>query len=235
MKRKNPGIFKWGLLKAAIILPLMFIFALPGQAELTYRDVSRSLNESMSGNIKNVITFALTILAIVAATLVFRLLRPGRAEDAGPKRRKIALRPLGQQQKRSWFRLKTSAEFKWAYARDDLKVNETQYKRDRLVDISGGGLCFRTAEKLNTGDNIRIFLDAGEDKPLSLNGQVLRVQEDAAGDSVVCKVSVQFRHLPGGQRDRIVSLIMKRQRETITQTKGQGNSPPSGPPGESRS
>lgn len=209
MRRKIGFIF--------FLLLQMLIFVLPCQAEVTWHDVSRSMNSSFSGDqvfsMKNAIAL-LVILVFILVAVIFHLFWP-RKEKEKKDYNQISWRPLNQQQKRKWFRLLTSAEFEWIPADNASIVKKNQYKKDRLVDISGGGLCFTTAEKLNSGDQIILLLDTGGGKNLTLNGEVLRVGEEIGQEKAINKVSVKFGNLLSGERDRIVALIMNRQRDTI--------------------
>lgn len=213
MRRKIGFIF--------FLLLQMLIFVLPCQAEVTWHDVSRSINSSFSGDqvfsMKNAIAL-LVILVFILVAAIFHLFRP-RKEKEKKDYNQISWRPLNQQQKRKWFRLPTSAEFEWIPADNAFIVKKNQYKKDRLVDISGGGLCFTTAEKLNSGDQIILLLDTGGGKTLTLNGEVVRIEEEIDQDKAINKVSVQFGNLLSGERDRIVSFIMNRQRDTIQKKK----------------
>lgn len=203
------------------LLLQMFIFVAWGRAEVTFDDISRSLNDSLSGNqlfsMKNIISTILTILFFALAALVFRLAWLRSERQLSQKRRKrISLRPVNRQQRRNWYRLRINSEFKWIIAGEAVKARENQYKTDRLIDISGGGLCFGTAEKLYPGDEIKMLLDTGRDEPMNLSGRVLRVGKEARPDNTeYYKVSVEFGHLLIGKRDKIISYIMKRQRENV--------------------
>ena len=115
------------------------------------------------------------------------------------------------QHERNWFRLKTKAEFRWIPADQAARVRTNKYKSDHLIDISGGGMCFSTAEKLKSGDRIKILLSTGAGEPLFLDGEVGRVGEDNA----IYKVSVEFVGIRDGHRDRIVTWILNRQRLAI--------------------
>lgn len=205
---------------ALFLLLLTSIFTLPAQAEVTYRDVSRSISESFSGNRVNVIGIVLTVLFFALVILIFHLSWLRKEKEINRKRRtRVALRPKGQPHKRSWFRLKISAEFKWVLVGEASKTKEEQYNTGRLVDISGGGVSFITGQKLNPGDEIEFLLDTGRDKPMFINGRVLRMDEETGHNDAVYKVSVQFGNLTNGERDRIVSFIMRRQRDRSAKNK----------------
>lgn len=212
---------KRSFLHVSVFLLLMnLILTLPARAEVTYHDVSRSISDSFSGSRVNVAGILLTILFFALVFLIFRLLWLRKEKELGQKRiTRVTLRPKGQPHKRSWFRLKTSAEFKWVLAEEAPRKNEEQYNMDRLVDISGGGVSFITGQKLNPGDEIKFILDTGKGKPMLISGRVLRSDQESEQNSATYKVSAQFGNLTNGERDRIVSFIMRRQRDITTQKK----------------
>jgi|GEM_PF-2731685 len=213
---KRVGLFSGRNLFTLVFLWLqIFLMAKPGLAA-NYRDVSSSLNSAFSGSQllspKNVIGTVLTIFFFILVFLFFRFSLVKKEKQASQKGRvRIRTRPLsGGQQKRNWFRLRTNAEFRWIAAGKASRAKEDQYDRDSLIDLSGGGLCFKTVKKLNPGEEIKILLDMGGDKKLYLTGRVLRTQEIIPGEEFF-KVSTQFVNLSGSERDRVVSFIMKHQ------------------------
>ncbi|MCL5056452.1 MAG: PilZ domain-containing protein [Actinobacteria bacterium] len=219
MEREGIGPERYVTIMAALLLQMIF-FALPVQAETNWNEVSKSINNSLSGNdvfsMKNILALFLTILIFFLVYQIFKMSWKREEKRSYERRRsRISLRPLAPQQKRYWFRLKTDSEFEWATAEEASKARKINYKKDRLVDLSGGGLCFITLEQLNAGDDIKLLLDIGRGKPLSLDGHVVRVDEITRQDNTMQKVSVQFGEIVEGERDRIVSLIMNRQRDSI--------------------
>ncbi|MDD3363912.1 MAG: PilZ domain-containing protein [Syntrophomonas sp.] len=193
---------------------------------MTYNELSQGLNNNL-GNDQLFSTSGLSILIlfiliIIGTVLVFRWYG-AREEEAQrnsyklyKERQKQVARSLpGQQHNRKWFRLRTNAEFQWILSAQAEKAKEKDYKKDRLVDISGDGLCFITAEALNTDDEILIFLDTGEGKNLSLTGRAVRVVEETSQDIIMYNVSVKFGNVLAGERDRVVAWILKRQRAAI--------------------
>ena len=204
----------------AVLLLQMFLGVLPVQAETGWNEVSGSISNSLSGNevfsIKNILALLLMILIFFLAYQLFKMFWKREEKRSYERRRqRVYLRPLAPQQKRYWFRLQTNSEFEWVTAEEASKARRIRYKKDRLVDISGGGLCFITSEKLNPGDDIKLLLDIGGGKPLYLDGHVVRVDELTGRDKTVNKVSVQFGELLEGERDRIITHIMNRQRDTM--------------------
>jgi hypothetical protein len=209
------------------------VFVLPGYSKpVEVNKFSSSFNEAFSGSqllsMRNIVGFAL-ILVFILAFVIFYILWSKKEKEIHQKSYKVSWRPLKQGQKRNWFRLSTSTEIEWMPAGEAAsKAREIKYRRDRLVDISGGGLSFTTAETLNPGDEIKFLLDTGEDKPLTINGRVIRIFEEEAGqDGPVRRAAVQFADLLGGERDRVVSYIIKLQRDAIQKRKEEDAAPAS--------
>lgn len=218
LKREGNG--KKSILLIAALLPLMLWGALPAGAETRWNEVSGSITNSMSGNnvfsTKNMLALFMLILVFFLAYQLFKFSWK-REEKRSSERRshRVNLRPLSPLQKRYWFRLQTSSEFEWVTAEEAEKARRINYKKDQLVDISGGGLCFTTSEKLNSGDEIKLLLDTGTGKPMYLDGHVVRVDEVTDQEKTVNRVSVQFGELLEGERDRIINYIMDRQRDAV--------------------
>lgn len=215
------GFLRNKALPAALFLLIQLILALPGQAETTYNDVSRSITGAFEGT-QNVIGIIVLSLVGVLAVAAFRISWRKEKESEKKVPAKIRLRPLGPKQNRKWYRMKFSMEFEWIPATMAEKAQQKHYKTGRLVDISGGGLCFKTAEEINAGDEILLFLDIGEKKPMVINGKVLRAEKETGRNSALFKVSLEFLRLLRGERDRIISFITKRQRSVVGESMEEG-------------
>ncbi|MGI6436324.1 MAG: flagellar brake protein [Syntrophomonadaceae bacterium] len=131
--------------------------------------------------------------------------------------------PDGSPQKRQWFRLPTQAWLKWFHFRGFAPNHDHEYKQDRMVDIGGGGLSFTTEKKLDIGAVITFLLDVGSGEPLSVWGRVVRVQEKTPTEPQQYSIAIQFADLPNADRQRLLSWIMKGQRDAI-QSAGQEES-----------
>ncbi|PKM78336.1 MAG: hypothetical protein CVU90_02210 [Firmicutes bacterium HGW-Firmicutes-15] len=193
---------------------------------MTYNELSQGLNNNLGDtqlfSMSGLTVLILFIVASVGAVLVFRWYG-AREEEAQrnsyklykERQAKVARSSPGQKHDRKWFRLRTKEEFQWILNAQAEKSKEKDYKRDHLVDISGDGLCFTTAETLNTNDEILFFLNTGEGKTLSVTGRAVRIVEETNPDNIMYNISVKFGNLLPGERDRIVAWILKRQRDAI--------------------
>ena len=160
MKGKRGLSIKRKLLVAVFVLLQMCIFVLPVQAD--WNDISGSINQSFSGDqffsVKNILGFFLIAIIFALVAMIFRMSWLRDEKRYYQKRRnRVSLRQLEKQQNRYWFRLRTSTEFEWISAAGASKTKKHQYKKDKLVDLSGGGLCFTTREPLNPGDEILLL------------------------------------------------------------------------------
>ncbi len=219
-------IYTWGYAAPAYAAP----------AEWT--EFARALNNSMGGNqLFSRNTFIVLAITIVITALLFimnRIYWKNRKEEIAEHEKRrlkhveqpVKPQPSASHQRRQWFRIKTSLLIKWIQALRASTVKENQYNRDQLVDISGGGLSFTTHSALSPGDDLNFQLDIGGKRPLNFKGKVLRVQDD--GDTVqpTYFVAIQFSELLSGERDRLVSWILKGQREDLQEIKMEENAAP---------
>lgn len=230
---------------AGFLLFQTFMLVLPVQSDMSdWASFSRSLNDSFSPNhaytVKNAVLLVLLIVLTALLILLFRwyFSREKQTERQQyllyreHKKERAALQPDSRQQ-RSWFRLPTSSAFKWIPADRADKTQERLYNRDKLYDISGGGLCFTTAAQLQPGEEIVVLLEPPGIKPFKIYGQILRVEENHITQTSLpaddfqddtqprepFEAALQFVSLPPGEQERLISWIAKGQREFIQEEK----------------
>lgn len=196
-----------------------------------WTEFARALNNSMGGNqlftINSFIVLSMTIVIAVLLAALNHIYWKNRKEEIieyEKRRLEHSEQPAPQpqptgSQRRQWFRIKSSLLFKWIQSWRAAMAKENHYHKDQLVDIGGGGLSFTTKSALFPGDELHFQLDIGGKKPLNFKGKVLRVQND--GDTVqpTYFVAIQFSDLLSGERDRLVSWIIKGQREELQEVK----------------
>ena len=206
-------VLMWGMV-------YLFIFTLPAQAA-NRNDLLFNLKDTFNNPISDKISMAtiIVILVLCALLLVAISFDSARKKNALQASRELHLQRVGSekssnQQKRNWFRLRTNAEFEWLPNDKNLIESSKKYNIDHLIDLSGGGLSFETNKAINPGDEIVLLLSIGERTPLSLIGQVVRVEGEATRT-----VSIKFIGIRDGQRDRIVSWILNNQRNVIQEEK----------------
>ncbi|MDD4801452.1 MAG: PilZ domain-containing protein [Syntrophomonas sp.] len=192
---------------------------------MTFKEFSQGLSNNLGNkeffNMSG-FAFAIIMIIIIAAVLTFRW-HEARTQEAQrrsyklykERQRKMASSLSGQQHNRRWFRLKTNAELQWILQAHAETAKKKDFKTDHLVDISGDGLCFTTADNLNIDDEILLFLDIGGGNTVTLPGRAVRIVEDTNPDIKIFNVSVKFGNLRHGERDRVMAWILKRQRAAI--------------------
>lgn len=212
MKKANRG------LKLGIILGILqtFFFTLPISAanrnDLLF-DLQDTFNSPAADKVNGWLIL-IVLLACAVMLLVFYFGSSQRKKELQTSR-EMHLETIRNQkspnQKRNWFRLTTNEKFEWVPIDEYFDETTSEYIKDHLIDISGGGLSFSTHTVIKAGQAINFLLSLGQKTPLPLKGKVIRVTNDDG----VNIVSVQFVNIRDGQRDRIVSWILDNQRNVI--------------------
>lgn len=214
------------LLKRIIMLTVIqiLVFVLPLQAA-NRNDFLFNLKDTFNNSVVDKFSVN-TSIAIIICTALLGLFLFYNSREKNIRRSARKLRQIKEHrqmlvskqaagQRRKWFRLATRAEFKWMPVDQLSQARHNRYTVDRLIDISGGGICFSTDKILKPGNQIKIIISTGQGDPINMNGQVIRVSRD--NDSY--KVAVEFIDIRAGQQDRIVTWILARQRKAIHEKK----------------
>lgn len=219
----------FGKIEGFISMLVLSILLNPGIAEaINWSEFSGSVNKGFSNeNIydsNKILALLLSLMAVVIIIALFRWYsdKEQREQQTSYKKYKerqkeAASKSLNQAHNRKWFRLRTEAELRWIPAGQAGKVKESRYFVDNLVDISAEGLCFSSIEPVETGTEIRFLVDTGEGHVLPILGRVLRISQANSEEDEKRNIAVQFSYMPPGDNDRLVSWIMKRQRDAIHQ------------------
>lgn len=88
----------------------------------------------------------------------------------------------------------------------------SEKKNGIIIDLSGGGLRLKTAEKLGQGDIIRVFIK-NEEVNIVGNGKIVRIEKDTDGRFLY---GVSFEEIDGLSRERVIQYvfnIMRKQRK----------------------
>jgi c-di-GMP-binding flagellar brake protein YcgR len=85
----------------------------------------------------------------------------------------------------------------------------SDFKPGNLLNISGGGLCFRTKEKLEQDTRLYLLLKL-PDGQINTFARVLRVS--AIENNIYYSVSVEFQNISENERDSIIRHIFNKQR-----------------------
>ncbi len=210
-----------------VLFMLQSLFVFPNQTlALNWDEFSGAVNKGFRENqVFGFDDFMLLMVIILVSLIVVAIFRAQDMRKTKEMNRSFAeykertrAASAGKQQNRQWFRLRTRAEFSWILASKADTARQNQYHQDQLVDISGGGLSFQTAENLEANDEIVLILDTGGVKPLNIKGRVIRTVEENnkaedGNNAALYNVAIQFVGLTGGQTDQIVNWITKRERE----------------------
>ncbi len=213
MKRANSLI---KMLLSIFVFLQTLLLVLPAQAA-NRNDFLFDLKGTLNDPVSSKIGFTTILFLLIGAAIIWAIKYNSAREQEVQRshhemyQKKVHSQPVSDSQKRSWFRLKTTAEFKWIPAELAPNVKVSKYRTDYLIDVSGGGLSFTTAQEIKAGDDIKLILNLGEDNPLPLDAQVIRVLDNDEGSQ---SVSTKFVGLRDGQRDRIIAWILKNQRAT---------------------
>lgn len=229
-----------------------FAGIVPAQTGVTdWSSFARSLNNtfdpSRAYTIQNAVLLVILILMLTLPLVLIRWYFSKEVQEQRQEykqfreRRSLqkALQPVVEQQ-RNWFRLPIHLGLRWIPEAQASKTPERLYKKDKLCDISGGGLCFTTAAQLNPGEEIIILLEPVGIKPFRIHGQILRVEaslapeipEDNYDDLEAptpipepFEVAVEFVRMSLGEQERLISWIAQGQRDVIHDQKQEEASP----------
>lgn len=204
----------------------LLFYTIPTSA-LTWDQFSRSMHKGFTErqpiDWNNMIGILITMVIFILLMGLFHLynkwqqryLRTWYLEFRRKMKTKESRLPDGRPEKRKWFRLRNRSVFRWIAPHS----GDEQYHRDRMVDISGGGLSFTTAENLNVGTQMTFLLDIGDENRLPLNGYVVRVERGELGGDMRYFVAIQFDGVDENQRQRLVNWIIQGERDGIRRQK----------------
>ncbi len=188
--------------------------------------LSRAFSNEYVFTIQNISLFTLVVLICLIIVFIIRYdairsdvkRRIAYQETQKFLRKKRRLSQDGN--KRDWYRMEIELPFQWYPLSLADSVTAQDFYQGVAIDISGGGLLFQT-EKISTLDEqIQILLPI-DGKTLELTGQVVRAQAEEI-DGINCYLAgVKFINIREGQRDKIVSWIMKLQAEELLEQKEQ--------------
>lgn len=214
-------IFIAGLIAAKTILATLFIHPQAAQAvdrTAFLQDLKHTFNSPVSSKLSPAaIVFIIAVIAFLwlgihLDTVKTEKKRRQARQDYQEKRR---IQMASSHQKRKWFRVKIGAEILWEPVKKEDYLEEEEFQKDKLIDVSGGGLCFSTTAQLKADDKIRLLLPLNKKQSIPLNGQVVRVTENGAANLI----SIKFLDIRDSQRDKIISALISIQRNTIKEEK----------------
>jgi len=181
---------------------------------LFLREVRESFNSPLSSRISSgAVVFIAVAIIFLWLGMVLDKVRTEKRQRLAQKayQEKKLMRMSSSQQKRQWFRVKTNTEILWEPLGKSEIPEEGEFQKDRLVDASGGGLCFATAAQLSVDDKIRLLLPVSNKQSIFLTGQVVRVTEKEEANLV----AIKFLDIRESQRDKIIAALLDIQRGAI--------------------
>jgi c-di-GMP-binding flagellar brake protein YcgR len=114
-------------------------------------------------------------------------------------------------QRRRWVRIPISLPVKFQLEHS----TEAEIYEGQTIDISGGGIQYRSETALEPGTIIHLCLDLPRREPICCKARVLRFEEDSELKGQEARIVVEFVDISEGQRDRIMNFIFEKQREWI--------------------
>ncbi len=191
---------------------------------MSWEEFASSLNRAFSN--KNVFTFENILFFLLVLILCLIIIYIVRYETikANIKRRiayqetrKRLLKKRSHSQdsnKRDWYRIETEIPLKWYPLPIPSHIQAKNFYDATAVDISGGGLLFYTHEIAALNEEILLLLNL-DDMDLQLSAQTLRVQSEEKDGEKYYLTGVKFTNIREGQRNRIISWILKSQAEDL--------------------
>ncbi|MCX8130304.1 MAG: flagellar brake protein [Clostridia bacterium] len=118
-------------------------------------------------------------------------------------------------QRRQFFRFECSIPIKYRQAVSFISEHNKgiQYKKTYTRDISGGGLCFVTEEKLEMNKILEIELTLAEDDVRNFFGTIVRVIKLEDTDRHCYEIGILFRKIDNKDREAIIKFIFVEQRK----------------------
>lgn len=215
-------------LAIGILLFLATALFLPPEAyAIMWDDFAKGMNEAFSQ--KNVFTarnfFFLVMILLIVVTLISIIqidtirtdIKRRKAYQEIQKELEIKRQYMESSNSRAWFRVPIVLQFKW-HALPVSPYAKPKHYQDITLDVSGGGLLFKTTQALAIKDEIKLWLPIDK-TPIELNAQVVRLQEEKQEDKTYYLVGVKFINIREGIRDKIIAWITKSQADDLVRQK----------------
>jgi hypothetical protein len=201
----------------------LFSFVSPAYA-VEFDSFKDSMNKAFNNDISspgNIINLFILLLFIAVGVFVFRYILQ-KEEERLAERRISGFKLEKSTAQRKFFRTPVKIDIVWSQ-KVDVKGKDILHC-SKVVNISGGGLCFRTEEVLKADDLININLEICEEESLVIPSRVIRAikvtnhkDEELGGEFY--EVAVNFNKLPRSQEDKVVKYVMGYERDRIKNNK----------------
>lgn len=125
-------------------------------------------------------------------------------------------------QRRQYVRERVGVEVQASLQRDSAETLPPA--RIRLVDISAGGVCFRSSQPIEPGERVQLAIALAADLTFEAVAQIVACEPTAAGDDgteqqLPYTVRACFPELPERERQRILRYVFQRQAQARQRTR----------------
>ena len=123
--------------------------------------------------------------------------------------------PIEKVERRSFFRMDCELEVQYRTFKLLLPDNEMhgEFLYSKTRNISGGGICLVTEDKLETGTFVEAILKMKQ--RLRFVGVVVRTIEVKSKGKIIYETGIEFVRIENRDRENIVSYVFKTQRERL--------------------
>ncbi|MCX7708907.1 MAG: PilZ domain-containing protein [Clostridia bacterium] len=125
------------------------------------------------------------------------------------------LSELEKIQRRQFFRFECSTPIKYKvldyYSQKD--TSKIPFKKATTRDLSGGGLCISTDEKVDLNKLVECELDLDEGKSVKFVGQIVRSDLIKLEDVIRYELGVLFKKIEYKDREAVIGFIFREQRK----------------------
>jgi len=118
---------------------------------------------------------------------------------------------LEKKQRRAYFRLPCSCNVRYRkYKLPIFGENDQQFKTTVLIDISGGGLCFQTEEKLDAEEFYECVIILDKDMEITTICKPVCIKKEEYTDKF-WKTAMKFERITEQAREKIINFIFQEQ------------------------
>lgn len=118
---------------------------------------------------------------------------------------------LEKKQRRAYFRIACNCNVRYRkYKLPALGENDEQFKTVTAVDISGGGICFQTEEKLDTGEFYECVIMLDEDIEIHTICKPVCIKKEEYTDKF-WKTGMKYERITEQAREKIINFIFQEQ------------------------
>lgn len=127
--------------------------------------------------------------------------------------------PIRRIQRRAFFRMDCVLNARYRalgnVIPDDDDEIEGEFLKAKTKDISGGGICMVTNEKLNESSYIEAFVQLNRDNEIRFIGEIVRANETRLRGKPMYETGVEYKKIENRDRERIIGYIFEVQRERL--------------------